>query len=349
MEVSGAGAVLPAQVSPGIAADGTCVSGRPRLLAGIPAGAERRFRLEPDRAAAKPAPKFAFSEISASSLKLAEGDKPVLVYNHGVITDEKVPAKDARRSRACYVHPLWGLSGEVLTDDFPKDHYHHHGIFWAWPHVKIGDKEYDLWVYNNIKPKFVRWLGRETGPVAAVLGVENGWFVGDKKVMIERVWMTAHKATADARALDLDFTWIPVDQPITLRGAEGKSYGGLVVRFAVKNEKQSVITVPSGVAAEDLPDTPLPWADLTDRFRGPSEAPSGAAIFVSPRHPAYPPTWLTRHYGAMCVGYPGVKEKTFQPGSPIRLSYRVWIHKTGVDVQQLKQAYEAYSAKVKWE
>ena len=62
----------------------------------------------------------------------------MLVYNHGVITDEKVPAKDARRSRACYIHPLWGLNGEVLTDDFPKDHYHHHGVFWAWPHVEIG-------------------------------------------------------------------------------------------------------------------------------------------------------------------------------------------------------------------
>ena len=42
------------------------------------------------------------------------------------------------------------------------------------------------------------------------------------------------KATPTERALDLDFTWIPVDRPITLRGAEGKSYGGLTVRFAVK-------------------------------------------------------------------------------------------------------------------
>ena len=55
-----------------------------------------------------------------------------------------------------------------------------------------------------------------------MLGVENGWFVGDRKVMIERVWMQVAKATPTERALDLDFTWIPVDQPITLRGAGGQ-------------------------------------------------------------------------------------------------------------------------------
>ena len=112
-------------------------------------------------------------------------------------------------------------------------------------------------MYKNIAPKFVRWLGRDTGPLAAVLGVENGWFVGDRKVMIERVWIQVARATPAERALDLDFTWIPVDRPITLRGAEGKSYGGLTIRFAVANEKDSTITVPAGAAAKDLPDTPL--------------------------------------------------------------------------------------------
>ena len=74
----------------------------------------------------------------------------MFVYNHGMVTNERVPAKDARRSRGCYIHPLWGLNGEVLTDDFPADHYHHHGVFWAWPHVEIGREKFDLWEYKDI-------------------------------------------------------------------------------------------------------------------------------------------------------------------------------------------------------
>ena len=158
------------------------------------------------------------------------------------------------------------------------------------------------------------------------------------------------KATPTQRAIDLDFTWIPVDRPITLRGAEGKSYGGLTVRFAVKNEKDSTITVPAGTSSKDLPDTPLPWADLTARFAG-AKHPSGAAIFIPRDHPDYPPTWLTRHYGALCVGWPGVNGKTFEPGKPIHLHYRIWIHAATVDLAALKAAYEACLAETEahWE
>jgi hypothetical protein len=347
---------LAAQIVAKIAADGT-VGRNTRIVVDIPpannAGILRRFRLEPATAPdTKPA--FAISADGPLSLRISELQKPVLVYNYGVITDEKVPAKDGRRSRACYIHPLWGLNGEVLTDDFPKDHYHHHGVFWAWPHVEIGTgpdaEQHDLWMYKKIAQKFVGWLGRDAGPLAGVLGVENGWFVGDRKVMIERVWIEVARSTAGKRAIDLDFTWIPVDRPITLRGAEGKSYGGLTIRFAVKNEKDSTVTVPAGSAAKDLPETPLPWADLTYKFAG-ERQPSGAAIFIPRDHPDFPPTWLTRHYGPLCVGWPGVNGRAFQPGKPIHLHYRIWIHAATVDVAALKSAYEAYLAEadVHWE
>ena len=77
---------------------------------------------------------FRFRDVNDASLGLWEDDRPVLVYNHGIIRREGVPAD---RARSSYVHPLYGLSGEVLTDDFPEDHYHHHGIFWTWPEVVL--------------------------------------------------------------------------------------------------------------------------------------------------------------------------------------------------------------------
>lgn len=342
---------VPAQRIPAMADDGTVAPGPGRLAASIPpregVSGPRRFRMETAPRSARvsdPAGKpagFRFREIDDKSLALDDAGKPVLVYNYGVITSPKVPAKDARRSRACYVHPLYGLNGEVLTDSFPKDHYHHCGIFWAWPHIAIEGKEYDLWVYNNIQQRFVRWICREAGPVAAVLAVENGWFVGDKKVMVERVWLRVYKAAGGERSMDLEFAFIPVDKPITLRGAEGKSYGGLNLRYAPR--KDTVITVPSGPAKDDLPDTPLAWVDLTARFPD-APAPSGAAIFVDPKHPDFPPTWLTRHYGILCCGYPGVKGKTFPPGTPIRLDYRVWIHKAAAELAELQKAADAYRA-----
>jgi len=282
-ETGDSGTTLLGQAISAMGSDGTVAEAQRCLAANIPprvrpgaagpseASGARRFRVESGTLHANP-PGFRFRPIDDKSTELLEGDKPVLVYNHGVITSEKVPKHDARRNRACFVHPIYGLHGEVLTESFPKDHWHHHGLFWAWPHVGIDGKQYDLWVYNNIQQRFVRWLILHSGPVAAVLAVENGWFVGNKKVMIERVWLRAYAADGDERAIDVDLVFIPVDKPITLWGAEGKSYGGINLRYAPR--KNTVITVPSGRSKEDLPDTPLAWADLTAEFSG-APGPSG--------------------------------------------------------------------------
>jgi hypothetical protein len=280
---------------------------------------------------------FRFADVNDKSLGLWDGKQPVLVYNHGVLLKDGVPAN---RARSTYVHPLYGLDGEVLTDDFPKDHYHHRGLFWAWPHVKIGERQYDLWDLRGIEQKFERWLKKEAG-ATATLGVENGWYVGDKKVVQERVWLRVHPATADSRAIDVECAWTPLGQAITLTGAEGKSYGGFTLRFAPGTN--TAITIPSGLTTEDLAMTNLPWADFT-RLWTKEKITSGAAIFVPPSHPDFPPQWLTRHYGALCLGWPGVKSATFPAGEPIRCRYRVWIHRGAPNASTIERAYKAYTA-----
>ena len=231
-----------------------------------------------------------------------------------------------------------------MTDDFPKDHFHHRGLFWSWPHVKVGDKHYDLWMLKGIRHQFEKWLERKTDKNTAVLGVENGWYVASNQVMLERIWLRVHPATTDARAVDVDCEWTPVGQPITLTGAEGKSYGGLTLRFAPGTN--TAITIPSGLTSKDLPITNLPWADLT-RLWADGRTTSSAALFVHPSHPDFPPQWLTRHYGVLCLGWPGVKPATFQPGQTISCRYRVWIHRGSANAAQLERAYEAFKTSEK--
>ena len=282
---------------------------------------------------------FRFEAVNDKSLGLWEGDRPVLVYNHGVISSASAPNA---RSRSTYVHPLYGLEGEVLTDDFPKDHDYHRGLYWAWPHIKIADQEYDLWSLRGIRIKFRRWLAQETKPNMAVLGVENAWLVGDKQVMMEKVRIEIHPASSQSRAIDLELTWSPTEQPVTLWGAPGKSYGGLNLRFGPRSK--TIITVPTGRTNEDLLMTKLPWADLSGDLNKAADALSGAAIFVHPEHPDYPPTWMTRHYGMLAVGWPGVTPQTFPAGKPFSFRYRLWIHRKALESAEIQRAYEAYCA-----
>jgi hypothetical protein len=291
-------------------------------------------------------PGFAWKPVDDNSLGLWEGDKPVLVYNHGTIGKDGVPP---RYNRADYVHPLYGLDGEVLTEDFPRDHYHHRGIFWAWPGMKVEGKSVQSWIPSGIGYKLDRWVRQEAGPDKAVLEAENGWYVGEKKVVQEQLRIIAYPAAASSRSIDFELTWTATDQPVTLWGAEGKSYGGFTLRFGpakdqpdTNKRKDTAIIVPTGPSkGKDLADTRLEWADITGQVAG-APGRSGVAVFIAKDHPDYPPTWLTRHYGCLCVGWPGIKPKDLEPGKPVRCCYRVWLHRGDADLATLQKAYEEY-------
>src|SRR5688572_9258697 len=114
-------------------------------------------------AIAEGAAPFRFEETDKNSLTIWEGDKPVLGYNHGNITNAAVPKAQAH---SAYIHPIYGMDGEVLTGDFPADHVYHRGLYWAWSHIKIDEKEYDLWSLRGIRIGFERWLTREARSAA---------------------------------------------------------------------------------------------------------------------------------------------------------------------------------------
>ncbi|MDR3182818.1 MAG: PmoA family protein [Planctomycetaceae bacterium] len=315
---------------------------------------------------------FQFADdTNGKCLTLSEGQESILTYHYDMTELPNVPEKSARKFAGCYVHPLYGVNGEILTDNAPKDHYHHHGVFWTWPHVGVHYpdgkvKEYDLWQgtkYPAVKQRFINWTQKQTGETAASFEAENGWFIQGssaatpaegEKIMDEKVKVLVHRIkTVDgikSRAVDFDFVWKPADKPVSLRGSEGKSYGGFTVRFkpvvaaGERNARKSggnTITVPAGVAENDLPDTPLAWADYTSFFDG-RTTPGGAAVFIPKSHPGYPPTWLTRYYGPLCVGYPGVKERLYKPGESLHLQYRIWIHDGKPTPQQLRDVYNEY-------
>ena len=90
-ELGGPASVAPAQLMPAISADGTVGNSHGMVAADIPprstaASGSRRSSFEPSRT--EPAKAFRFSDLNSDSLKLFDGDKAVLVYNHGVITNE---------------------------------------------------------------------------------------------------------------------------------------------------------------------------------------------------------------------------------------------------------------------
>ena len=40
-----------------------------------------------------------------------------------------------------YIHPLYSLDGDTLTQQSPPDHPHHRGVFWAWHQIYINGEQ----------------------------------------------------------------------------------------------------------------------------------------------------------------------------------------------------------------
>jgi hypothetical protein len=283
---------------------------------------------------------FSFVEDGAAgTLMIRDGKTPVLIYRYG---DELKPGADPKYTQSCYVHPLYSLDGVALTDDFPADHLHHHGLFWVWPVVRTRGVTTSTWepLLPRLRQHFTRWLKREAVDGSFLLSVENEWRLeGKEAVARERVTFRVHPADRLGRAIDFELVIEALGGPLELRGtpAENKGYGGLCFRGAPAFTG-AAMTTDEGELKEDAVNAPFRWADL-------STADSGVAIFVSPDHPGYPTKWLIRnsYAGVMNVSWPGLDPVVLRPGEPVTLRYRIYVHRGDAGAADLSAAYAAYT------
>jgi len=288
---------------------------------------------------------FSFND-DGTSLTVLENGKPVLSYNHGRMNPPQ--GIDAERYwRSCYIHPLYGLDGDVLTGDFQRDHPHHRGIFWAWPRCRIGDQKVDEWHFGGIRQFFEKWLAREAGPDTAEVGVQNVWLLdnGTKPKVREQIRFTIHRADESGREIDfrLKFTNV-AEVPVTIKGQNEAGYGGFAIRMDGARP-EPVITTARGWLKEDTNRIDTPWADFSSRAR-PDGPISGVAIFQHPANPGYPHSgWTLRYYGFLGAAWPHDEPFVLPPRSSFELRYRIYVHCGTAEDAGVTTRFAAYTAR----
>ena len=55
------------------------------------------------------------------------------------------PSIDSLYHRSSYLHPVSTPGGHVVTDDYPPNHIHHHGIWAAWTRTRFQGRTPDFW------------------------------------------------------------------------------------------------------------------------------------------------------------------------------------------------------------
>lgn len=257
--------------------------------------------------------------------------------------------------RCNYVHPLYGLDGEILTEDFPQDHLHHHGIFQAWHQVWIGDKPVgDAWLGKDFRWKM---QNRELLPPegdsrtlkTTVLWLSPLWkdLQGDEKPFVKQVtFVTVYAARNNYRQIDFEIRLYALEPDIRIGGSDDeKGYGGFSMRFVLPADTrfrgENGPVVPQNTAVDAGP-----WVDVTGTFSNGRLA--GIATLCHAGNPNYPQPWILRQTKSMQnVVYPGRQPAPLLMGKPLILRYRLIVHRGGVEGVPIRQILQEYSEKQK--
>jgi hypothetical protein len=159
-----------------------------------PALAKRQskvYRLMP--AAPDPAaPPAVQSMMVDSRARLQSRDMPpIFLQTHpGQLPREAIP-DDYRRGS--YLHPVHSPSGRRVTDDYPANHLHHHGIWFAWTKTTFNDLAPDFWNMGQRSGtvEFVAVDAQWNGAVHAGIKTRNRYrelITPDQATVLHETW-----------------------------------------------------------------------------------------------------------------------------------------------------------------
>lgn len=131
-----AGNRMELQVEP----DGTATFVLPELKAGT----TKRFRFEEVKANTAVSAKGMQLVSDHDRLTISASGRRVLTFQGGA---GELPSADIKPifRQGGYIHPVFTPSGRVVTDDYPPDHFHHHGIWFAWTKTEFEGRHPDFW------------------------------------------------------------------------------------------------------------------------------------------------------------------------------------------------------------
>ena len=171
------------------------------VLAELKAGATKRYRLEELKPVAAPA-----VELTREGKRLTIKTAGRLLLGYQAEPGE-LPSAEIKLifKRGGYIHPLYTPAGRVVTDDFPPDHFHHHGVWFAWTKTEFEGRHPDFWNMGDGtgKVEFVALDQTWSGPVHAGFKARNRYVdlsAPAPVTVLNEVWeVHAYRATEGQR------------------------------------------------------------------------------------------------------------------------------------------------------
>jgi hypothetical protein len=290
-------------------------------------------------ASCRPDPSIFTTVKTDQGIEVSEGSSKVLFYQ------VHPKSSNGKYQRANYIHPLYDLSGNIITEDFPEDHPHHRGIFWAWHQILINSKHIaDGWSCENMNWKVID-TKINNGSDKLTLDNEVLWESAlgagaPGAIVRENSKIIVHKATSQYRIIDFDIALHALVDSVKIGGSDDpKGYSGFSLRLKLPTDI-SFNARDKEVIAQELAIEAGPWMDFTGSFDGDGLPESGVLVICHSSNPGYPQPWILRSEKSMQnPAWPG-RAAVELTREGLLFRYRVIIHKTAIartDIERLSQ------------
>jgi len=283
-------------------------------------------------------------------LDILDNRQLVTRYHVGPLPGGDGPSGSAIRRP--FLYPVNGPDGAGLTEfgkphDPTGSHAHHYSLWVA--HASVNGQ--DFWSERRggfIAHEALELL--EDGPVFCRLVQKTRWTATlgppAKAVLNGRRTLTFYRAEPDFRLIDVELEFAPPGVEPVLLGQT--NFGFLAVRVA-----QSMTVFDGGgeirnsVGDRNEQGAHEKQADWIDQSGPVAEGLwGGIAIFDHPDNPRHPTHWHCRNDGWAGAAFNLKQEYQIEPSRPLRLQYRLCLHRDDAGRADVAQRYAEYEAKL---
>ncbi len=275
----------------------------------------------------------------SETLSLADGDRILMTYNAGFQPSPK--PNQPWYGRSGFIHPVLTPSGRVVTDGFPKDHLHQHGLMFAWTSAEFQGKPIDFWNSHQRQGHVEHVETVHADPNRIIVKLRHVSDRGDEPVTIlDETWELTKVPHATMHVFDLrSVQTCTTDKPLEIKEYH---YGSLCVRGpAVWLDQTATMITSDDKRRADGNHTRCRWAAMQGEIDGQT---CGIAVighddnFRAPQPVRLHPDKPYFSFAPMVLG-----DFSITPGKPYESRFRFVAFDGSLDRQLIDQLADAFS------
>lgn len=255
---------------------------------------------------------------------------------------------EGKYSRCNYINPLYGTDNSRLTEDFPADHLHHRGIFWAWHQILIDNKSVaDGWELKNFQQKVTDIefrLQKGIGYLNVTVDwISPLWKEGSAPYVQEKTAITIYPKSGNYRRLDFEIKLKALTDRLSIGGSDDeKGYSGFSIRLKLPADVgfigENGLVEPTNIAVAAGNSMKIDGSFLKEGKKG------GVVILSNPQNPEPSGSWIIRKKASMQnAAYPGRQPVAIPFDQPLVLKYSLLVFQGDMSEKQIKKAVNLFS------